>query len=359
MLDVVPGASGFRTSFQIKLERILEPPPEATPKPGDPPAMIKTVAIPTVAAITPAFFDAEVTVVMSDPASASTFDLTIHGLNPASYDLIDPQNTIVHISLGYADTDVSEVLTGLVLEKSITAADCFYDVQLKGTEFVFDQLKHPRTPTGGMNYSTPNPDMTIGAIARDLCGKLNVRAQINPEGPTVKSLGFVNITPLVLLQELAKRAQQPEQPADVQLQVKDGWVFLGTPEKIGTDHSTSIDDGGLVKPVTASGSNAAAGPQDGQDFDIPGDPALRPNDTVTFADKKKYRIYSITHSLSGDSGYRCKGRALGPGAKPGDQHKAARPSAAQVARAIQDNMILRERRRPAVSAGEAVCPSAE
>ena len=53
------------------------------------------------------------------------------------------------------------------------------------------------------------------------------------------------------------------------------------------------------------------------------------------------------------------GRALSPDATAADQFKASRPSAAQVARTIQDNLIQRERRRPAVSAGEIDAYSAD
>ena len=361
MLNLSLGAFGFRTTFEITLEKILPPLPlpGAAPKPGDPPAKITTLKLPTVVAVTRAFFDADIEVVMSDPTSASTFDLTIHGLDPLTFELIDPQTTIVHISLGYADGASSELLAGLVLEKSITAGNCMYDVKLKGTDFVFDQLKNPRTPSGGMNYQSP-ANSTIGAIAKDLCGKVNVPVQVvKVDGPSLKGFALLNITPLVLLQELAKRAQQPDQPADVQVQVKDGTVWLGAPSQIGSDHPTPISDGGATKPLTASGSSAAASAPDGQDFDIPGDPTLRPNDTVRFGDNKKSRIHSITHSLTSERGYRCTGRALSPDATAADQFKASRPSAAQVARTIQDNLIQRERRRPAVSAGEIDAYSAD
>jgi hypothetical protein len=72
---------------------------------------------------------------------------------------------------------------------------------------------------------------------------------------------------------------------------------------------------------------------------------------VTFG-KKSYRLESITHELSRDGGYHCRGRALSPDASNQDTQSAGLPSAAQVARQFHQNLTQRERQRPSVSTGD-------
>jgi hypothetical protein len=146
------------------------------------------------------------------------------------------------------------------------------------------------------------------------------------------------------LQELADRG-------GFTLQVKDGKVWFGNLANIGADHPTPFTDGGTGSPITVKSAGLACGSLDGQDFNMAGDPALRPNDTVILG-TDQYRIQSIVHTLTRDGGYRCTGRTLSPDASGADQQLSGRAHASLVARTIRDNMNGREQNRPAVSAAE-------
>jgi hypothetical protein len=338
MFNLLVGSFGFRTSFTIRLEKIL--PPQSD---GGPPV---TVKLPTIVPIKRSFFDAEITVEMTRETGAK-FTAVIHGLGDDIYALLEPQKTLVHIALGYADGTESEVIAGVLQKKAQKAGDGFYDTTLTGIDYVFDRLQCPKKP---ISYQSKT-NKTIGDIAKEVCQLANVPAKIKIVGPELKPIGFTNVSPLVLLRELTNRAQDPNAPAKIQLQVKDGTVWIGAPSDIGSDHPVRFDDVGDDTPLTTSGDCAAQNPPDGKDFKIAGEPTLRPNDTFTL-NGTQYRIEKITHTLSGDGGYICSGRALGPAATAADQNKAGRPDAAMVAKTIRDNLNAREQQRPAVSAGE-------
>jgi hypothetical protein len=302
--------------------------------------------LPTILPVTRAFFDAEITVEMTRE-TGTKFTAVIHGLGDDIFALLDPQNTVVHISLGYADGTESEVVAGVLQKRSQKAGDGFYDTTLTGVDYIFDRLQCPKKL---INYES-KINKSIGDIAKEICQQANVPAKVKITGPELKPIGFHDVTPLVLLQELTKRAQDPDAPCNIQLQVKDGTVWIGSPSDIGSDHPTPVNDVGDDTPLTTSGDCAADSAPDGKDFTIAGDPTLRPNDIFNL-NGKQYRIDKITHTLSGDGGYLCSGRALSPDATACDQKKGGRPDAAMVAKVIQDNLIAREQPRPAVSAGE-------
>jgi hypothetical protein len=229
--------------------------------------------LPTIVPVSRAFFDGEVTVVMTRDTGAH-FTVVIHGLGNDVYALLDPQKTLVHVSLGYADGKVPEVMTGVLQTKSQKVGDGFYDVTLTGVDYVFDQLQCPKKL---VNYESKTKK-TVGDIAKDICQLANVPAKIKVTGgPQLNPISFHNVTPLVLLQELANRAQDPDKPANIQLQVKDGTVWMGSPADIGSDHSTPVTDVGDDTPLSAAGDCASPNAPDGRDFQIAGDPALRPN----------------------------------------------------------------------------------
>ena len=327
---------GFRTTFKVSFEKLLPPVTVAGAAKTLPP-----VPLPTIVPVTRAFFEADVTIVMPQAGGENHFTLNIYGLANDIFKLLDPPHTLVHISLGYADGSTSEVISGLLTEKRLTPAPdgCFYQAELKGVDYTFDQLQYPAQ---NIKAYKSKQGQTIAQIATDICGLANVPNQIKDDGQTVDPLTYDNVTPLAVLQALARRGSYA-------LQFKDGKVWLGAPAGLGTDHPVPITDGSTSKPVTARGAPAAS-PSDGQDFDMAGDPALRPNDTVTFG-KDKFRIESVTHKLTRNGGYRCFGRALSVTASVDDQKMAGKPTAAKVARAMQDNMSGREQTRPAVSAG--------
>jgi hypothetical protein len=333
MLSLLVGAFGFRTTFSVSFEKILPPLFD-----GAPPL---TVPLPTIVPVKRDFFDADVTVTMPQAGTANSFVAHIYGMGNDIFSLLEPCKTLVHISLGYADGDSSEVISGLLVTKklSLPSGEGFYMAELTGRDAVFEQLQYP-----AKNISYTSSNESIGDIAKTICEKAGVPAQITAGGPTPKALTFNDVTPLAALQDLAKRGQYT-------LQVKDGKVWLGAPSNIGADHPTPFTDGGTGSPITAKSAGTSCGALDGQDFDMAGDPSLRPNDTVILG-TDKYRIQSVTHALSRDGGYRCTGRALSPDATDADQQLAGRANAALVARTIRDNMNGREQNRPAVSAAE-------
>jgi hypothetical protein len=338
MFEQLIGQFGFRTSYTITFERILSQTADSAPP--------VTAPLPTIVPVTRAFFDAEITVEMTRDTGAK-FTAVIHGLGDDIYSLLDPQHTLVHIALGYADGAEAPVVAGVLQKKSRMAGDGFYDTTLTGIDYIFDRLQCPQQPF----FYESKDNMTIGDIANDICRLAQVPANIMIGGPQLNAIGFYDVAPLVLLQELTKRAQDPNAPDNIQLQVKDGTVFIGSPDKIGKKHPLPFDDVGDDTPLGASGDCAAANAIDGKDFTIAGDPNLRPNDTFIL-DGTNYRIDRITHVLSRDGGYTCSGRAVDPNATVADQKKGGRPDAAMVAGVLQDNLVAREQRRPAVSAGE-------
>jgi len=90
--------------------------------------------------VTRAFFDAEITVEMTRE-TGTKFTAVIHGLGDDIFALLDPQNTVVHISLGYADGTESEVVAGVLQKRSQKAGDGFYDTTLTGVDYIFDRLQ--------------------------------------------------------------------------------------------------------------------------------------------------------------------------------------------------------------------------
>ena len=337
MLNLLVGSFGFRTTFTIEFEKIIDDP--HLPK-------LQLQKLPTTVPVTRAFFDAEITVEMTRESGAR-FAAVIHGLLDDIYALLDPQNTLVRIKLGYADGAESEVVAGVLQKKSQKAGDGFYDTTLTGVDYVFDRLQCPK-----QRISYESKEKSIGTIAREVCGRANVQFYKKDDGPVLnKSISRYDVTPWVLLQELAQQVQDPDAPENVQLQVKDEGVWLDFPSNIGKDHPNRIEDVGDDTSLSTSGDCSAQLALLGKSFTIAGDPNLRPNDTFNL-NGTRFRIESITHTLSGDGGCVCSGHALIPEATVPDQKKGGRPSAAMVAKVIQDNVIAREQRRPAVSTGE-------
>ncbi len=299
MFNLLVGSFGFRTTFTITFEKILPPRFD-----GAPPV---TIPLPTIVPIKRSFFDADITVEMTRD-TGTKFTAVIHGLGDDVYRLLEPQKTLVHISLGYADGTEAEVVAGVLQKKSQKAGDGFYDVTLSGIDYVFDRLQCPQKP---ISYQSQT-NKTIGDIAREVCQVANVPAKVKITGPELKPISFVGVSPLLLLRELTNRAQDPTAPVNIQLQIKDGTVWIGTPADIGSDHPAPVDDVGDDAPLTTSGDCMAQSPPDGKDFKIAGDPSLRPNDTITF-NGTQYRLEKVTHTLSGNGGYVVQR----PGAEPG------------------------------------------
>jgi hypothetical protein len=329
----LPGSDvGFRAAFQVSFEAILPPlGPLASPPPP--------VPIPTIVPVSSDFFEADVTVDMDATQGSDRFTMCIYGMGDDIYSLLVPQKTIVHISLGYDDTTSKEVMTGLLTEKSLQAGDQWYEATLTGVDLVFSQLQRPLQLVA-QDYK----GQTVGATAAAICQLVGVDTQIPDNGPPLTTTSFIDQTPFNALNKLASIG-------GFNLQAKDGKLWMGTPDTLGVTQTTPIDDGATSRPVATRGATATASPMDGQDFKISGLPALRPNDMVTLG-TTSFRIQSITHKLTREHGYICCGRALSPGASDDDAQKAGRPSASLVARQLGQNLLQRDRNRPAIDTGD-------
>src|SRR5579883_684415 len=327
---------GFRTTYTATFEKIL--PALPGPLAGPP----QTLPIPTIVPVSSAFFEANITIEMDATEASNGFEMAIYGLGNDIYGLLVPQQTIVHITLGYSDTSAKEVMTGLLTEAHLEADETdnqWYIATLKGKDYIFDRLQRP-LKTISQSYQ----GKTLGFIAKDVCSKAGVSPNIPDEGDTLPTITFHDVTPFAALNTLAKIA-------GFSLQAKDGKLWMGTPDQLGVTQTSPIDDGATRRPVSARGATAAASPMDGQDFDIAGLPSLRPSDLVQLG-TSTYRVQSITHKLTRDGGYTCCGRALSPGASDDDAQKAGRGSASLVARQLKQNLFQRDRNRPAVDVGD-------
>jgi len=328
----LPGSDvGFQAAYSLSFETL--PSSDGLPSPPPP------IPLPTIVPVSSDYFEGDVTIEMDGTEGAHRFTICIYGLTDAIYALLIPESTIVHITLGYDDGNSTEVMTGLLTDTRVVAGDQWYETTLTGVDFVFDRLQRPVKHVDA-NYQ----GQTVGATATAICQLANVSTQIPDNGPTLDTVTFVGKTPLEALRELAAFAQ-------FSLQAKDGKLWMGDPDSLGVTQITPIDDGATSMPLVIRGAKAAASLMDGQDFDIAGIPALRPNDVVTLG-TSTYRIQHITHKLTRYGGYICTGRALSPGATSDDAQKAGKPSASLVARQISQNLRRRERNRPAVDIGD-------
>src|SRR6266581_6161705 len=189
MLSRIVGSFGFRTTFQVTFEKIL------SWKEGT------TAPLPTVVPISRKFCEADVTRHMDSAGSANTFKLTIYGLGNDIYKLLNTQQTIMHISLGYADGESKEVMVGLLTEKSLEAGDCWYEATFSGVDYIHERLRRP-----GISFSKDYKDTTIGDIAQNICQTVHVNSNIAVPRPEPFTLNqtFNDVPPLKALQKIAK-----------------------------------------------------------------------------------------------------------------------------------------------------------
>jgi len=332
MLNLAQGDFGFIASFKVTFDQV----PSGTGPFGIP---LPPVPFLTLVPVTSDFFQAEITVDMDATEASNGFTMTIDGMGEDIYDSLVPQQTVVHITLGYSDADSKEVMTGLLTEKNLVAGDQWYKATLKGIDFVFTRLQRPP-----QMFSGEYKGQTVKSIAADVCKQAGVDTIIPAAGKTLPTITFSQVTHFDALRTLAKTS-------GFRLQAKDGKLWMGTPDALGITQTTPVDDGATSRPVVARGATPAASPLEGQDFSIAGLPALRPCDLVTLG-KKTYRVQSVTHKFCSESGYTCTGRALSPDASDDDAQKAGRPSASLVAKQLTDNLDARDRKRPAVDVGD-------
>jgi hypothetical protein len=328
------GGVGFRTKFAVSFEKIL---PSLGPIASPPPP----VKIPTIVPVSSSFFEADIEIKLDETEAGNTFTMTVYGLADDIYSLLAVETTIVHISLGYDDGAFTEVMAGLLTDMDLQAGEQWYEATLSGVDLVFEKLQRPR-----QLVDTGFPNKTVGDIAAAICKQANVASQVPEPGPTLKTFSAKDDTPLSALMRLARTPTPP-----FSVQARDGKLWLGVPQKIGNTLLVPITDGATSRPVMARGATAAANPMTGQDFKISGIPSLRPSDVVTLG-SDQLRIQAVTHKFTRYGGYVCTGRALSPSASHDDAQKAGQPSASVVARQLQQNLLQRDRNRPAVDIGE-------
>lgn len=327
LIGALVGSFGFRTTYRLTFERIIDLRSDSR------------LPLPTAVPLTREFFGADVTVRMTSTGSGNRFEATVSGLGQDIYHLLETQKTLVHITLGYADGSLAEVMTGILTEKSLHAGEAFYEARLVGVDYVFDRLRHPVE-----RVRTTYRHRTIGDMARALCALARVDAQVPDDGPELASQAFDDVTPLQALLSLAERA-------GFSLQAKDGKLWMGNAADLGATTLHTIDASGTEATLETRGASPDAGRIEGRDFTAAGVPALRPGDLVKIGESR-YRLVSVTHQLKRDGGYHCSGRAVSPSASHADAQAAGRGSAAQVARQVAANLEQRERRRPAASTGD-------
>ena len=257
MLNLAQGDFGFIASFKVTFDQV----PSGTGPFGIP---LPPVPFLTLVPVTSDFFQAEITVDMDATEASNGFTMTIDGMGEDIYDSLVPQQTVVHITLGYSDADSKEVMTGLLTEKNLVAGDQWYKATLKGIDFVFTRLQRPP-----QMFSGEYKGQTVKSIAADVCKQAGVDTIIPAAGKTLPTITFSQVTHFDALRTLAKTS-------GFRLQAKDGKLWMGTPDALGITQTTPVDDGATSRPVVAQGATPAASPLEGQDFSIAGLPALRP-----------------------------------------------------------------------------------
>ena len=292
---------GFRTGYRVTFARIL-------PAPGPLAVAPPPVPLPTIVPVSSPFFEADIRVDMDASEAGNRFELTIYGLGDDIYGLLVPQQTVVHIALGYDDAGITEVMTGLLTEKSLKAGEQWYEATLKGVDFVFDRLQRP-VDTVARDFR----NTSVGDIASAICRAAGVDTRIPDSGPILETISFRDRTPLDALTRSRALPASACAPRTASVD--------GRPDDLGVTQTIAIDDGATSRPVAARGATAAATPLDGQDFDVAGLASLRPDDLVALGARRFASSRSATSSRA--RGYTCCGRALSPNASDDDAQKAA------------------------------------
>jgi len=338
-LDIFPTSDvGFHTTFKVSFDKILPPlgPLGLSPPP---------VPVPTIVPVSSSFFEANIEVNLDETEAGNTFVARIFGMGDDIYGLLSPESTIVHITLGYEDGASKEVMTGLLTRKEMAAGEQWYEATLYGVDLIFDTLQRSTT----IDATFPgekSPANTVGDIAKAICDAAGVKTQINDPGLALKTFSTKGETALEALFRLARLPTRP-----FSIQARDGKLWMGPPEKLGTTHPLPITDGAAGQPLTARGATSKSDPMDGRDFEIAGIPDLRPSDIVTLG-TDQFRVQSVKHKLERYKGYVCSGRALSVSASLDDAQNAGTPSGSVVARQLQRNLLRRDRNRPSVDIGE-------
>jgi hypothetical protein len=331
-----------------------------------------TAALKTLMPIDRNFYEADVKVIMRYGLFGNMFEVTIAGLSGLLYDAIKPQKTGIKIHLGYYGGDDAQVLEGIINEKSAAAGDCFYETKLKGVETAFYRLQQACVTR---NFEA-NTDLRqilehIGEVADVNLDAVGIIPDSNTTIP--RQWSFDQKTGLDALRRVETRLRRIE---DYGLSLRDSQIRyahkVGRLNNMGQVIADAYSyDNFLVKtnPVhrRRSGQRRRCGENEhednevliGYDFEMLGDPRLKPGDTVTFIinenntpQTKVLTIESITHESSRENGYRSKGRVLHADRFLQRVFEAMAPGAEQVGDEVNNLLARNQERFPAVNVGD-------
>jgi hypothetical protein len=321
------------------------------------------------------FYEADIEVCMQHGLEADKFEATIAGLPVSLYEAIEASKTSIKISLGYYGGPTEQVLEGVVQKKSIKVGECFYEPTLAGVDKVFYLLQNK--PLGRED----NIPYTENTSFVDLVDAISKAAEVDPQPEGVvpgqdpqlsRRLSFEQQPALDALRELGDRLRKI---GDHSLAIRDGKVWYGRANASQNNAGAQIlkeysFDNYLVKmePLNEDrkGQRDAGSQTDsditplGYEFEMLGDPQLRPGDTVIFRVKdnnnvekpETLTIQCITHSFSRKGGYRCRGRALQASPFVNNASRAMAPNAEVVGTEVSNLLARKEERSPAVHVGD-------
>jgi hypothetical protein len=325
-------------------------------------------ALATLIPISRDFYEADVKVEMTFAVTTgNTFEVTIAGLTSAVYDSIEVGKTVIKIELGYYAGTKNQVFEGVVLKKSAKAGQCFYETTLTGIERATHQLQRTCLKNGDVPYKE---EALITDLLAAIAQKAGLPAPRSPSAADARTAKFARRwsfeerTAFDAVRDLHLRVR--ELPG-LALFIRDGqlWYDTGT----GTEHRAPISPSDFLlssKPVAENRAGERTGcPKEskekpvGYDFEIFGDPALRPGDTITLLVEKnevltpeQLTIEKVVHDLSRQKGYRCTGRALQAPTFLTDVFRAMSPGAGAVGEEINNLLARNQDRYPAVQVGD-------
>jgi len=348
---------------------------ELEPTPGVAGAAALASALASVVPIDRNFYEADVKVTMRYALVGNRFQVTIAGLTGPVYDAIEVKKTSVKLSLGYYGGLDQQVLEGTVQKKEAKAGECFYETTLSGVETAYYLLQNKCLGEGDVPSAEDTDIMTIlQAISRQAGVEPPHTAGTVP-GPRTqfpRRWSFEHKSALDALKQVHYRLRRI---GGYSLSLRDGKIWYGRAvgplNNAGEEITTTVYsyDNYLVetKPVHEDrGGRRSRCPQEdgnatplGYDFEMLGDPRLRPGDTVSFKVKvngreqvQRLTVESITHDFSRTKGYRCTGRALQADQFLEHAFRAMAPGAEAVGEEVTNMLARNQERFPAVNVGD-------
>jgi hypothetical protein len=329
-------------------------------------------ALGTVIPISRDFYEADVKVEMTYAVTTgNTFEVTIAGLTAALYDAIKVDKTAIKIELGYYAGNTNHVFDGVVQKKSAKAGKCFYETTLIGVERATYQLQRTCLHKDDVRYAEKTK---ITDLLSDIAGKAGLPAPRSPNAANALSAqferrwSFEERTAQDAVRDLHLRVR--DLPG-LSLFVRDGQLWYDA--DTGTEYLTPISSDDFLlsaKPVAESRAGERTScpplrkePPVGYEFEIFGDPKLRPGDTITLLVEEdgvpkpvpkpqRLTIEKVVHDFSREKGYRCTGRALRASTFLTDVFRAMSPGTGAVGEEMNNMLTRNQERYPAVQVGD-------